>query len=747
MLKDKLEKISTEHKVEKETEEQRGEDECLGPIREEIKDLKKQIHALEVLRNSLVAKSGGEQEGIGMEEYASRTAKEMKTEEENIETAFSKHKEALAEKVGVTSKEELVSHPEFGEEEEIKAYKSAKKEVEDLELTDRQLKNYLTKLGIEFDGDKPDYHSLAEKVDGKIAEVAGVLSVKKLETPEGKEERNEEIREKVADYFKVETNFSNARKEGISFILREGGYHGIDFSCWTSPHDQNLPVLCHRGELSGSEANPSFVRSDGGRREWIENLQKELGPEKVEQLIKEGITKAVAESAKQFWEKSGMDELETLTKIAGDNTKYAYEFEKRFKDLKEKEKRAAERVKELEKDRDFLQFSGNLVRVTEDIFRPSASEVIYDRDSRLFIEQDLRKFPPEVNFKDSISNIGAREKHVNSLLEKIEGLKTKEEFDKFTEHEDNKGTGEFFRIKYRNTPGLFGKVEKSPKCAWPWRDREAGPRKEVTLEDARKEIRDFQNTLETFGPKLEEFMYERERPALKWSELKVAMEKKGILPENTYNLVETVTRECYNITKIPTVRKETLSSISHLDSSETVTIGTIGYGDGLYLRRDKISKEIEDLNNRIKEATEEKQEKENNLLAFMQNPKPKKGLFGGEKKVTEWEDGKTKLENERDATVAKEKALRKEKEELYYNKSDIKVEAISDLYRISSEEGVEKFLGASRMSIGEFKNKIAQILDLRAKKGDDFASVLPIAEEQKRLEEAHRARQLVRSIR
>lgn len=191
-LKDKLENMSKQINSEKEEKKKNEEEEKLNPIRENIKRIEKEVFDLEIIKNSLDFKSdeNKKNEGEGMTEYARSTASKKEKSRNDIEKIAKDNSEAL-ERMGVKNIDDLASHPELAEEEEVVEYKKASEQESDLVLSDTKLKNRLAKLGIEISDDNFSYQTASQELTKRLEVLNNELMAEKFKTPEGKEETKE----------------------------------------------------------------------------------------------------------------------------------------------------------------------------------------------------------------------------------------------------------------------------------------------------------------------------------------------------------------------------------------------------------------------------------------------------------------------------------------------------------------------------------------------------------------------------
>jgi len=196
-LDKKLGSISQNLELEKKNKEKKEEEERLKPIREKVEFLSRHKQVLEIIKNSLELKSDKNKgQGLGMEEYSEQTTKKVKSETAQLDQVMTRHQEAL-KSVGVGSREGLISHPDFAEEEEVIAYKKAVEQDEGLKMSDADLQTRLKKVGVDFNLENFSYSEANRAVTEKLQAVDQELRQEKLKTPEGREEVLEEVAKKL----------------------------------------------------------------------------------------------------------------------------------------------------------------------------------------------------------------------------------------------------------------------------------------------------------------------------------------------------------------------------------------------------------------------------------------------------------------------------------------------------------------------------------------------------------------------
>lgn len=199
-LKEKLSNISQQISAEKQLEAEAQKTEELKPIRLRVKELEKNRVDLEMIKNSLDFKkdyNARTGQGIGMKDYAENTIAKKAKIRGDLEKEVKANPEAMR-KLGIGNVDELVSHPNLSEEDEIVAYKEALSQQEDLVLSDTKLKNRLVKLGIKMDDKNFSYESASQEIGRRLVELDGELLSENLKTPEGKEKILNNLTEEFA---------------------------------------------------------------------------------------------------------------------------------------------------------------------------------------------------------------------------------------------------------------------------------------------------------------------------------------------------------------------------------------------------------------------------------------------------------------------------------------------------------------------------------------------------------------------
>ncbi len=194
-LKDKLGALTQKIETEKQVQAQEKENLDLKPIRLNIKKLDKEKKNLEIIKGSLDFKAvDNSTNNEGMQDYSLNTEKGIKTEEDQLDSLIVEHKEALAS-VGIENREQLISNPDYTEEEEVVDYKKALERGEDLKISDAKLKEKLQSYGIEIDDDNFSYEAASRAVEEKLKLVTSELINEKLKTPEGREDITKDLTE------------------------------------------------------------------------------------------------------------------------------------------------------------------------------------------------------------------------------------------------------------------------------------------------------------------------------------------------------------------------------------------------------------------------------------------------------------------------------------------------------------------------------------------------------------------------
>lgn len=183
-LRDKLEGLTQKIKVEEQKKENQKKNEELKPLRAVIKKLEKEKLDLEIIKNSLDFKKKSTNDGLGMKEYADLTAKETKAAKKELEE-LSQENEAALESIGVETIDDLVSRPEFSEDEEVVTYKKAKEQEEGLNFSDAKLKSRLESLGIKMEDESFSYEAASDEIGQRLETLEAELIENKLKTPEG----------------------------------------------------------------------------------------------------------------------------------------------------------------------------------------------------------------------------------------------------------------------------------------------------------------------------------------------------------------------------------------------------------------------------------------------------------------------------------------------------------------------------------------------------------------------------------
>jgi len=189
-LDEKLSQIAQERAAKTAHEQQVKQDEALKPVQARIKEIEAVRLRLDIIKGSLEIKSDApdkSQKGKGMKEHAVETASSIAEQSGHLDSLVRRHSDTL-KTLGVESQEQLMSHPEFGEEAEVLAYKKAVAQGEGLKEAEGALKQRLASLGVSVDAGSLSYEAVEKAVGKKLQEVEVELRKEKLKTPEGRAE-------------------------------------------------------------------------------------------------------------------------------------------------------------------------------------------------------------------------------------------------------------------------------------------------------------------------------------------------------------------------------------------------------------------------------------------------------------------------------------------------------------------------------------------------------------------------------
>jgi len=250
-LENKLFKLSSEFRKNKEEENKKLQEEELKPIRLKTEELKEKKFQLELILGSLSLESKKESSGIGMKEYSTKTENKFKEENILLDKLINKNQEVL-KTIGIENKDHLLENPDFAEDEEIISYKKSKAQKEELGLSDSALKEKLLSLGITIDQENFSYDLVEKKLEEKIEQVDKELALEKAKTPEGKEELKEELTQYL--FKKMSTiDFSIKKNSGLyyfdkSYVLNLGRHDSANFrflreGCYVEKDDLNFDFI------------------------------------------------------------------------------------------------------------------------------------------------------------------------------------------------------------------------------------------------------------------------------------------------------------------------------------------------------------------------------------------------------------------------------------------------------------------------------------------------------------------------
>ncbi len=180
-LKEKLLKKETEEK-------QKEEQERDLPIAQRIAKLEDEKKYLLVYKNTLAEKNTAikSDEISGAVRDYSREKKHSAEKESNTLDALVTEHKGILEKEGIKSKEELVAHTDYANEDEVLAYLKAHGELAELGQFDQLLKKRLLELKIEIPEDEEFTYDVAERaLAKKIAYIDTQITEERKKTPEG----------------------------------------------------------------------------------------------------------------------------------------------------------------------------------------------------------------------------------------------------------------------------------------------------------------------------------------------------------------------------------------------------------------------------------------------------------------------------------------------------------------------------------------------------------------------------------
>ncbi|MFZ4632029.1 MAG: hypothetical protein ACOYL8_02355 [Patescibacteria group bacterium] len=437
-LKDKLgaltQKVETE-KQEKKSVEQTAE---LKPVRANIKKLDKEKKSLEILKGSLDFEDiNNPADHEGMKDYALNTDKKIKKEDSQLEGLMNEHKEALAS-VGVETKEQLMTNPEFSEEEEVVNYKKALKRGEGLKLSDDKLKEKLAEFGIEIDDEKFSYERASQQIGKKLELVNQELTQEKLKTPEGKEE----FIGLLAEEFSKETGNFMYMGQGSHDKIHDAGfnrdkedsYYNFDFKKAGESGSNNL-----RFKFFGDKTILEDYYKLKAIPDSFENKKyyygKEIANAALEKNFQNKIHEEFAKIDKRDHTTFLRSQLDSISPEENNRAqKTLVEFEVKQNEFLSIIKEKSEELKA--KGIDFSpDYASNYGAPYEEIIGLEA----YSRSGTyrdggvedLFNELNKNSFPPKYDFKKLQKIIASRLESLSKLIEVVKNLKTEEDVNDF----------------------------------------------------------------------------------------------------------------------------------------------------------------------------------------------------------------------------------------------------------------------------------------------------------------------------
>jgi len=194
----------------------------LAPIRQKINKLEKRQQKLEILKNSLIAKTNkAAGDGPGMSEYAQQVLHRGKTEAERVDELMVENRAALAE-MGIKDLGDLVARQEFAESDEVLNYQEAQRNLKDLKQSDEALWQEFNKLAITPLNQETSYEQIAIALQAELEVVEREIISEKIKTPEGRQEVILSLAEKISQQL---PKFSFDRDASKNYFLNDWGNH------------------------------------------------------------------------------------------------------------------------------------------------------------------------------------------------------------------------------------------------------------------------------------------------------------------------------------------------------------------------------------------------------------------------------------------------------------------------------------------------------------------------------------------
>jgi hypothetical protein len=392
---------------EKEREEQEAaaKDAELAPVRANISSLEESKWKADLIRNSMP----------GMKQYAADVEGGIEKEGTTLDTLINTHKDAL-QTAGVENREQLVAHPEFGQEPEVENFNKAVNAGAEVAEADNSLRQKLIDLGIEVPAEKFSYDTAGAALAEHIPSIDEKLILEKLKTPEGREEAVEMLSEQIEG--SMEKNKLVLDERTGEFKFSTAGIYDYD----------KKDVVISKGTVTvAGNSNVSF----------IPKASKALEATYGEDVVKEATMKAYKQSVEMQFEKFDnehehvKDMLKDLERVNPRKAALAYGALDKFERANYNFKRqVTEKFDQVVKENNLMSKDRNgLFEVTDDMQR--LGRYVGDEQKISNAIQNSGKFPPAFDWEKLAEKIDKRSGQNAALLETVSNIKTQEELDRF----------------------------------------------------------------------------------------------------------------------------------------------------------------------------------------------------------------------------------------------------------------------------------------------------------------------------
>jgi hypothetical protein len=411
-LKEKLSHLSQALEEARSVEQQEIANTELAPIRAHIKELETQKHQLELVKGSLELHSGSGV-GTGMKEYKGATEKLVSKNEKVIDSLLEEHTEALST-VGVTNRDELLQHEEFGAEPEAVEYKEALSQKDDLHSADEKLQKKLASLGVMTE-EKGTYDTAVVDTTKRLEMIEAELLQEKLKTPEGREEIVSTLAENIADSTKIEVG--KDEKEGYKLSLNYESINATEKAATFKGWSQAELLPKNFAELEAKYGKETVIaaikRAHANKiEEGFEKYDKKSGN------VIASLKKNLERSSPEVWAETVpvIKEFQNLTDV------FTTVLEKKAAELE---------TKGVHFNSKNIQSYGGNYKEFATLGRFSTDEALISK-----VMNNPQVYPPQIYFDELKTYTEKRNTYLKELIEDIEKLQSEEDVHEFVKGEN-----------------------------------------------------------------------------------------------------------------------------------------------------------------------------------------------------------------------------------------------------------------------------------------------------------------------